>query len=350
MNPSDETDRLSRNIEKGEQLKQGEMASFMQNLMTGKLGDENVIRFLSALPLDEVQCETLVEAAQVMRRHALPIHVKAPIILDTCGTGGDGLKSVNVSTLAALIAAAAGVTVAKHGNRAISSLSGSADILKTMGLPMDLTPQETEACINRTGFGFLFAPLYHPAMKYAMPARKRMAKRTIFNVLGPLTNPAGATCQLVGVFQPQLVETLCRALGNLNVQDVTVVHGDGSDEVSLTGETFIARLKNSTLNTFTVNPTDFGFKPVSIDSLRLESAEAVKHATEEILSGSKGPKSDFVALNAGFALETAGCVKDIPQGIELAKSLLQSGKVLKKWEDIRSFAQETLTRRHAEHS
>jgi anthranilate phosphoribosyltransferase len=263
--------------------------------------------------------------------------IKAPEgVLDTCGTGGDMSHTFNISTTAAFVVAGAGVPVAKHGNRSVSSQSGSADLLEALGIKIDLSPQKVEKCIFETGFGFLFAPLFHPAMKYAIGPRREMGIRTIFNILGPITNPAGAKRQILGVFADKLTEKLATVLGNLGAIDAMVVHGeDGLDEISISHRTRISRFKNGKTETFYIEPEDFGLWRSKIENIVGGKKQDNASITLSILNGEKGPKHDIVLINSAFALIAAGLTEDAKTAFSIATEAINSGKAMKKLEDVK---------------
>ena len=266
----------------GIDLSEGEMAECMREIMEGKAADAQIGAFLTALRMKGETVDEIAGAAKVMREKAATI--KAPEgVLDTCGTGGDMSHTFNISTATAVVVAAAGVPVAKHGNRSVSSRSGSADVLEALGVKIDLAPDKVEKCLFETGFGFLFAPLFHPAMKFAIGPRKAMGIRTIFNILGPLTNPAGAGRQILGVFADKLTETLATVLGNLGAEDVMVVHGeDGLDEITITDGTKVSRCLRGALSTFYISPEDFGLPRYDIRAFW----EVIRRTTQRYLSRS----------------------------------------------------------------
>lgn len=323
-------------LKKGESLREGEMKSFMTHLMDGRLSSDEIVEFLLALRDKGETVSDIIEAACIMRERCVKVPTHRTDLLDTCGTGGDGLKSINASTLTALVASAAGVPIAKHGNRSISGVVGSADTLEGLGVRIDLTPQEVASSIEKAGFGFIFAPLFHPAMKFAADARKRIKGRTIFNCLGPLTNPAGASRQLLGVYQVSLVEAIAQALARLGSKHVIVVHGEnGLDEVSLSGTTHIAEWDNGKLVRSTVKPEDFGLQSVPVSELVCETGEEAISRATSVLNGRPGPATDFVLLNSGFALKAADRCPTVEQGIALGRKLLNQGAVMRKLEQIK---------------
>lgn len=328
-------------LKSGETLRPGEMTAFMKELMAGRLEEAFIVEFLTALRARGETQNDLIEAARAMREASIKVAADVPGLLDTCGTGGDGKGTMNVSTLAAIGAAAAGVPVAKHGNRSVSGHFGSADLLEAFGVKIGLTPEQTAASIRETGFGFIFAPNFHPAMKHAAGARKKIAGRTLFNCLGPLTNPAGAKRQLLGVYAPGLVETAANALGSLGSERAIVVHGeDGLDEVSLSGPTRMAEWDAARRQTAvrTVRPEDFGFKRAPIAALACASREESIAAATEVLEGRMGPRMDFTVLNTAFALIAAGKAGERDAGA-LAKDAFVSGRAMKKLDQIRKFSE-----------
>jgi anthranilate phosphoribosyltransferase len=316
-------------------LSEKEMAECMQEIMEGKASDAQIGSFLTALRIKGETVEEITGAAKIMREKATTI--KAPEgVLDTCGTGGDMSHTFNISTTAAFVVAGAGVPVAKHGNRSVSSQSGSADLLEALGIRIDLSPQKVEKCIFETGFGFLFAPLFHPAMKYAIGPRREMGIRTIFNILGPITNPAGAKRQILGVFADKLTEKLAAVLGNLGAIDAIVVHGeDGLDEISISYRTRISRFKNGKTETFYIEPEDFGLLRSKIEHIVGGKKQDNASITLSILNSEKGPKRDIVLINSAFALIAAGLTDDPKTALSIAAEAIDSGKAMKKLEDVK---------------
>ncbi|MCQ9208826.1 MAG: anthranilate phosphoribosyltransferase [Omnitrophica bacterium] len=314
------------------------MRQAQEEIMTGVARPEQIEGFLRGLREKGETVEEIAAAAEVMRRHATKIKSKEQFLLDTCGTGGDKAGTFNISTISALVACAAGIAVAKHGNKSVSSKCGSADLLIELGVKIDLEPEKVEACLAEIGFGFLYAPLLHRAMKYAMPVRKKMAVRTIFNILGPLTNPAGAACQLLGVYDAQLTEVLARVLKSLGSKHVLVVHGeDGLDEVTTTAKTQIAELKDGQIKTYKISPADFGLKQARPQDLKGGDIAFNATIAGEILKGKAGAQRDIVLLNAGCAIYAANKVASIPEGITQAAESIDSGRALEKLELLREF-------------
>jgi anthranilate phosphoribosyltransferase len=316
-------------------LSEKETAECMREIMEGNATDAQIGAFLSALRMKGETVEEITGAARIMREKAATI--QAPDgVLDTCGTGGDMSHTFNISTTVAFVVAGTGLPVAKHGNRSVSSRSGSADVLEALGVKIDLPPARVERCLFETGFGFLFAPLFHPAMKYAIGPRREMGIRTIFNILGPLTNPAGAQRQILGVFADKLTETLAKVLGNLGALHAMVVHGeDGLDEVSITDKTKVSQLKDSKTDTFTIAPEDFGIWRSAIEHIRGGNKEDNAAITLSILKGEKGPKRDIVLINSAAALVVGGKTDDLRTGFGMAAESIDSGMALKKLEDVK---------------
>ncbi len=317
-----------------------EMKSLMKSLLSGKMPDAEIEKFLVDL---RERGETAVEiaaAAEVMRENAVKLPRSFPDLLDTCGTGGDGLRTLNVSTLAAIVAASAGARVAKHGNRSVSSVCGSADLLEKLGMKIDLTPVQVASCLEKTRFGFFFAPNFHPAVRAAMPARKRIQGKTLFNILGPLSNPAGAAFQIVGVYEDRLVTLVAQALAKLGAQRAMVVHGkDGLDEISLSGETRVAELKNGELLEYTVVPEDFNMKREPLENLRCLTVEQNVETARRVLAGDNTGATKIVCLNAAAALYVAGKVGSIKEGVLAAMDVFESGRAEKTLKAVVNFTQ-----------
>jgi anthranilate phosphoribosyltransferase len=316
-------------------LSEAEMAECMKEIMEGKATDAQIGAFLTGLRIKGETIEEITGAARIMREKAITI--KAPEgVLDTCGTGGDMSHTFNISSTTAIVVSACGVPVAKHGNRSVSSQSGSADLLETLGVKIDLSPEKVETCLFETGFGFLFAPLFHPAMKYAIGPRKEMGIRTIFNILGPLTNPAGARRQLLGVFADNLTETLAMVLGNLGAIDAMVIHGeDGLDEISISDATKVSRFKDGRVENFFIAPEDFGIRRKEIDLIRGGNKEENAIITLSILKGERGPKRDIVLMNSAAALMVAGKAEDFRTALLIAADAIDSGVASEKLEEVK---------------
>lgn len=319
-------------------LSEKEMSDTMREIMEGKATDAQIGAFLTALRLKGESTAEITGAAKVMREKALSIKAPAGTV-DTCGTGGDMAHTFNISTTAALVVAGAGIPVAKHGNRSVSSKSGSADILQALGVNIDLPPEKVERCLMDVGFGFLFAPLFHGAMKYALGPRKEIGIRTVFNILGPLTNPAGAKYQVLGVYSSDLTETMANVLGNLGCIHAFVVHGeDGLDEITITGRTRVSELKGGRVENYFIEPADFGIKTGRMDDLLGGESKENAEITISILTGKKGPKRDIVLLNASAAIVASGKAKNLKEGITVAERSIDSGAALRKLEEIKNAA------------
>ena len=298
----------------------------MDEIMSGRATSAQIAGFLLALRAKGERPAEVVGLARSMRRHAVKLSRKWPNALDTCGTGGDGSGSFNVSSIAALVAAGAGVKVAKHGNRSVSSRCGSADLFEALGVAVTSPPHAAEACLERAGVGFFFAPTFHPAMRHAAPTRRELGVGTTFNLLGPLTNPAGARRQLVGVPRPDLTELMARALGLLGSERVWVVHGaDGLDEVSTTGHTKVSEYWQGVVRTFYVHPIDFGVRKAVVGDLAGGDAGANADIARAVLDGEHGPRRDVVVLNAGIGLMVAGHAPTVSDGLALAGAAIDSG-------------------------
>lgn len=316
-------------------LSEVEMAECMKEIMEGKATDAQIGAFLTALRIKGETVGEITGAARIMREKATTI--RAPEgVLDTCGTGGDMSHTFNISTTTALVVAGAGVPVAKHGNRSVSSQSGSADVLEALGVKIDLPPEKVEKCLFETGFGFLFAPLFHPAMKYAIGPRREMGIRTIFNILGPITNPAGAKRQILGVFADRLTEILAKVLGNLGAIDAMVVHGeDGLDEISISTKTRVSRFKDGKTENFYIEPEDFGLSRSKSEHIRGGNKEDNAAITLSILNGEKGPRRDIVLMNSAVALIVVGITEDFKITFSIAADSIDSGRALKKLEEVK---------------
>jgi anthranilate phosphoribosyltransferase len=320
-------------------LTQEEMESVMRIIMTGEATQAQIGGFLIGLRMKGETVDEITAAAKVMRELAVRVNVSGPHLLDTCGTGGDSARTFNISTAVAFVAAAAGAKVAKHGNRSVSSKCGSADVLEAAGVNLDLTPDQVAQCIERVGVGFMFAPKHHGAMKHAIGPRREMGVRTIFNVLGPLTNPAGAPNQLLGVFSHHWVATLAQVLKQLGSRHVMVVHAeDGLDEISIGAPTRVAELKDGRITTFNIAPGEFGFAQSDVSVLAVNDAKQSLGIINKVFANEPGPARDIVLLNAGAAIYTAGLSSSIAAGIEAAKAELANGGAAKKLEALVEFS------------
>jgi anthranilate phosphoribosyltransferase len=310
---------------------------FMQSLMSGVLSDDIIESYVLALNEKGVTAENIFDAATVMRQFSKQVDIQNKTnLVDTCGTGGDGIQTFNVSTLSAIVAASAGVKVAKHGGRSVSSKCGSADVLEALGVNVNLTPEKVAALVNDIGIAFMFAPNFHPAMRYAAPVRKKLGVRTIFNVLGPLANPASATHQILGVYEASLTEIMAEVLSKLGSEHVMVVHGeDGMDEISISSPTRVTELKNKAITTYMIKPTDLGFDMANLETIQVENVDASKAMMLDVLNGNKGPHRDITLLNAGAAIYVSGLTSNLKEGIEKAASVIDQGLSLKKLEALK---------------
>ena len=309
-----------------------EMVSLMRQIMRGEVSPVMTAGILVGLRVKKETIGEIAGASEVMREFATKVAVKDPEhLLDIVGTGGDGAHTFNISTTVMFVTAAAGAKVAKHGGRSVSSQSGSADAIEALGAKLDLSPEQVARCIDQTGIGFMFAPSHHTAMKHAAPVRKELGVRTLFNILGPLTNPANAGTQLLGVFHPDLVGILVRVLQRLGSRRALVVHGvDGLDEVSLAGPTLVGELKDGEVREYQIKPEDFGITPAPISALRVANPAESIARVKAVLANEPGPSLDIVLLNAGAALYAAGHAESIARGIEQARAAIASGAALNK--------------------
>jgi len=306
----------------------------INHLIDGKLTDTQIAGFLIGLRTKGETVEEITEIARILRDRAVRIAPKVDLLLDTCGTGGDNSNTFNISTAVAFVVAGAGIPVAKHGNRSVSSQSGSADVLEALGVNLALESESIERLIERSKIGFLFAPLFHPAMKHAVIARRDLGIRTIFNCLGPLLNPAGATHQIVGIYDPTLTETIGGVLTNLGIERGMVVHGNGLDEITTTGPTKITQFHNGSITTDHIEPEDFGLKRVAPVELQCSSTAESAQILRSVLAGVAGPHRDIVLLNAGAAIHIAGKANSIRHGIEVAMESIDSGCAQNKLEEL----------------
>ncbi|MBI3398640.1 MAG: anthranilate phosphoribosyltransferase [Deltaproteobacteria bacterium] len=318
-------------IVKNQDLTEPEMIEVMNEIMTGAASPGQIGAFITALRIKGETVDEITGAARVMRDKATKIEVKDKKVVDTCGTGGDEAMTFNISTAAAFVAAGAGLTVAKHGNRSVSSKSGSADVLKALGVNIEAEVARVEECLKEIGIGFLFAPMLHGAMKYAAPVRREIGIRTIFNILGPLTNPAGARRQVIGVYDDSLTDVLGKVLANLGAEHTFVVRGeDGLDEITLTTETKVTELKNGILKTYHIKPEDFGFRRCRPEDLKGGDPEQNAEIILALLEGKKGSQQDVVLLNAAAAIVAGGIAKSLEEGISSARGSIDSGKAMEK--------------------
>jgi len=319
-------------------LSEKEAEEVMLEIMKGEATPAQIAAYLMGMRMKGETVAEIAGSAGAMRSRATRIHVADPLVVDTCGTGGDGAGTFNISTTAAFVVAGGGLTVAKHGNRSVSSRSGSADVLAALGVPIDLPTGRVQDCVNEVGIGFLFAPLYHGAMKHCAAPRQEMGVRTLFNLLGPLTNPAGATIQVLGVYAEGLTELLAKVLVHLGTHHCYVAHGmDGLDEITLTDRTRISEGKAGVVSSYFLDPGDFGIERVRPRDLAGGSPEENARTTREILRGWKGAKRDVVCLNAAPALVAGGKAKTLQEGFALAGKIIDSGAAMEKLERLIEF-------------
>lgn len=333
---------LIEQLEAGQLLSRAEAEAVMEELLSGRMETPEIVRFLRALNARPALVSELAGFASVMRRHAARIFVdsetRPECLIDTCGTGGDGLGSFNISTAAAIVAAACGARVAKHGNRAVSSRSGSADVLEALSVRIDLSFARVAMAIREVGIGFLFAPAAHTATRYAMPARKQIGTRTVFNLLGPLTNPAGAQAQVLGVFSPGVIDLVAATLAELGVTRAFVIHGAGGlDEISLAGETLVAEVREGEIKRYTVDPGDFGVPLAPLEAIRGGSPAENAAILQDMFGGQLGPRRDIVVINAAAALVAAGVAGNFMEGAQSASRALSSGAAQEKLADLKKF-------------
>ncbi len=343
-------------VVKGVDLTDKEMELVMEEIMTGKATPAQIGAFITALRIKGESVDEITGAARVMRAKATriclnpvkqseretgvsvdrdEINIEEETILDTCGTGGDETNTFNISTATAFVAAGAGVKVAKHGNRAVSSKCGSADVLENLGVKLDISPADVEKCIIEVGIGFLYAPLFHGAMKYAAGPRREIGLRTIFNLLGPLTNPAGATAQVLGVYSQDLTEKIARVLGRLGSKEAFVVCGEGTfDEISICGPTRVSHLKGGKVRTYDMTPEEYGFKRATPEDIKGGTSEENARIIREILNGQKSPRRDIVLLNTASAFVAAGLDNDFTNGIKRAIESIDSGSARQKLDNL----------------
>jgi len=320
---------LIKKVEAGTDLSRQEAESAMEEILSGRAGEDTIVALLAGLRAKGETVGELVGFARAMRRHVISVFPDgsrpSELLVDTCGTGGDSSGTFNISTAAAFVAAGAGVRIAKHGNRSISSKCGSADVLEALGVSLDIPPERVGASIREIGIGFLFAPALHTAMRHAMPARRRLG-RTAFNLLGPLTNPAGARAQIAGVFSDRVVEKIAFALSQLDVERAFVVHGAGGlDEISISGETMIGDVQRDVVRLYSVAPEDFGVERAPLDAIAGGDAAHNAELIRAILAGEKGPRRDIVIVNAAAAIVASGRAADFLEGAQMAAASIDSG-------------------------
>ena len=335
MTPQEALQRITAHQE----IMHDDMVSLMRQIMQGDISPVLIAAIITGLRVKKETVGEITAAAQVMREFASKVAVPDHThLVDTCGTGGDSLHTFNISTAAAFVAAAAGARVAKHGGRSVSSKSGSADVLEALGVNLNQTPQQVAQSVDEIGVGFMFAPNYHAAMKHAAPVRRELGIKTLFNILGPLTNPASAKRQVLGVFNADLVKTLALVLQRLGSEHVLIVHGnDGLDEITIAGETSIGELKNGQVNVYTVRPEDFNLKTSAIEAIQVTDSADAKTMLLSVLENTTGPARDIVLMNAGAAIYAAGIADTLEQGIKAALRAIESGAALKKLHDLVEF-------------
>jgi anthranilate phosphoribosyltransferase len=323
----------------GKQLSRAEAREVMGEIMLGNATPAQIGGFLVALRAKGETADEIAGCAEAMREHVLPVRPRRDDLVDTAGTGGDGAHTINISTAAALVAAAAGAAVAKHGNRAVSSACGSADVLEALGFTLEQEPERIAQSIDELGFGFLFAPSHHPAMRHAAPVRKELATRTVFNVLGPLTNPAGARAQVVGVYSPELVRTIADVLAQLGARRAFVVHGAGGiDELSPVGPNLVAEVADGTVREWELDPdADLGLPRCTLEELRGGTPAQNAAAIREVFAGADGGRRDAILLNAAGAIAAAGHAEDLREGLELARKTVDSGAAAERLELLAAF-------------
>lgn len=326
-----------RKVVEGQNLARGEAVAVMTEIMSGEATDAQISAVITGLRMKGETIDEISGFAEVMREKALRINPKAEKLIDTCGTGGDLSHTFNISTTTAFVVSGAGLAVAKHGNRSVSSSCGSADLLETLGVKLDIEPDAVADAIDNVGIGFLFAPALHKAMKYAIGPRKEIAIRTVFNILGPLTNPAKARFQILGVYDPGLTDIMAQVLSTLGTQGALVVHGSGLDEMTTTGETKISQIKDGQITSYTINPEDIGLEIANAESLVGGSSETNAKITKDVLAGQSAPARDIVLLNASGALVAANEAKNFEDGLEQAARSIDSGNALSKLEALVDF-------------
>ena len=332
------TDFIQKMIDRVD-LTEGEACAAMEELMTGRATDAQIAGFLTALRMKGETAQELVGFARVMREKAEPLwNGEIPPVLDTCGTGGDRSGTFNISTAAAFVVAAAGIRVAKHGNRSASSRCGSADVMEALGLDIQMPMERLRRAIKDAGIGFLFAQRFHTSMKHVMPARTQLKVRTVFNILGPLANPAAARFQVVGVSSPEIMELMANALNGLNIEHAFVVHGaNGMDEISISSRTYVVEVRRGDIRQFVMTPEDFGITPAKIDAIL--GGDAVENARiiESVFRGERSPRRDVVLLNAAPAMVAGGAAKTWKEGLQTAAEAIDSGAALNKLQALREF-------------
>ena len=323
-----------------QEIPHDDMLSLMRQIMQGEVSPILISAIITGLRVKKETIGEITAAAKVMREFATPVNVTdGHHLVDTCGTGGDATHTFNISTAAAFVSAATGVQVAKHGGRSVSSKSGSADVLEALGVNLNQTPIQVADSISKIGVGFMFAPNYHSAMKHAAPVRRELGIKTIFNILGPLTNPAGAKNQVLGVFDAKLVSILAHVLQQLGSEHVMIVNGtDGLDEITISGETRVGELKQGSVTEYTIRPEDFGLQSAPISSIQVGDCDQAKAMLISVLENKKGPARDIVLLNAGAAVYVSGIAETLATGIQTAQRAIESGAALQKLHELVAFS------------
>lgn len=322
-------------------LSSSDMQTVMRSIMSGEATPAQIAGFMVALRMKGESVEEIAAAAQVMRDLSSKVLIDVDTLVDTCGTGGDGSSTFNVSTASAIVAASAGVKIAKHGNRSVSSKCGSADVLEALGVKLDLAPEQVSACVQEVGIGFMFAPMHHSSMKHAITPRKELGVRTLFNLLGPLTNPAGAKRQVLGVFSDDWLRPIAEVLRTLSAQHVLVVHAqDGLDELSIAGPTNVCELHDGNITQYQVTPEDMGLERASLDFIKVNDVQESVAMIRALLAGEAGAAADIVALNAGAAIYVAGLSADLSAGVALAKQKLARGEAAHTLQQLVTFSQQ----------
>lgn len=330
-------DAIRKAVE-GIDLSRDEARMAMETIMNGEATDAQIGGFLVAMRLKGETIEEIASFTRVMREKATLVDAGSPLVLDTCGTGGDGSGTFNISTISAFVAAGAGITVAKHGNRSVSSKCGSADVLIELGVNIDIPPDKVSECLNKLGIAFLFAPKFHASMKYAIGPRRELGIRTFFNILGPMTNPAGAKRQLMGIYSEELVQTVAGVLADLGCERGFVVHGhDGLDEMTTTDVSTVAEVISDSVNLRTVDPLDYGIARATLDDLKVSTVSENAAIFKEVLSGERGPKRDIVVLNSAFAICAGGAAETPEEGLRLAEESIDSGNALAKFVALKEY-------------
>ena len=322
----------------GTSLSMEQAAQTMEEVMNGTATPAQIAAFVTALKMKGETADEIIGLAQTMRANAIHVEIDEPVV-DTCGTGGDGSGTFNISTAATFVAAATGLKVAKHGNRAASSQCGSADVLEALGVRIDLNAEQVTKCLQEVGIGFMFAQAFHPALKYAAPTRREIGIRTVFNILGPLTNPAGAKAQVMGVPDGNMLEKLALVLQHLGCKHALIVHGeDGLDEITITGKTFVCELKDAQINDYIIKPEDLGLNRASLKNIQGGDAQENARILRSVLSGDSGPQQDIVLMNSAAILMAADRIKTLRQGITLAIEAIESGRAIGKLEQLIEFS------------